>query len=75
MITLRSNLRFLAGLAALLFASALAHGAAARRPNFLFVYIDDQRWDAMGVVQREHGERRRFPGLRPHMDWLAAGST
>ena len=35
--------------------------AANRKPNFLFVYTDDQRWDAMGVVQREQGERARFP--------------
>ena len=31
--------------------------AADRKPNFLFVYTDDQRWDAMGVVQGEQGER------------------
>ena len=24
----------------------------AQRPNFLFIYTDDQRWDALGVVQR-----------------------
>jgi hypothetical protein len=24
--------------------------AAQRKPNLLFVYTDDQRWDAMGVV-------------------------
>ena len=35
--------------------------AATNRPNFLFIYTDDQRWDAMGVVQREQGERARFP--------------
>ncbi|MBI5693157.1 MAG: sulfatase [Verrucomicrobia bacterium] len=47
--------------------------AADRKPNFLFVYTDDQRWDAMSVVQREHGERARFPWLQtPHMDRLAA---
>ena len=28
------------------------------RPNFLFVYTDDQRWDAMSVVQRDQGEQR-----------------
>ena len=49
--------------AALLFTAiaTLGHAAAARRPNFLFIYTDDQRWDAMGVVQRKHGERGRFP--------------
>jgi arylsulfatase A-like enzyme len=47
--------------------------AADRKPNFLFVYTDDQRWDAMGVVQREQGERARFPWFKsPNMDRLAA---
>ncbi len=46
---------------------------AARPPNFLFVYTDDQRWDAMGVVQREQGERGRFPWFKtPAMDRVAA---
>src|SRR5271167_2270664 len=50
-----------------------APGAEARRPNFVFVYTDDQRWDAMGVVQREQGERARFPWLKtPNMDRLAS---
>lgn len=56
--------------AALLPASARA---AERKPNFLFVYTDDQRWDAMGVVQREHGERGRYPWFTtPAMDRIAA---
>ena len=47
--------------------------AADRKPNFLFIYTDDQRWDAMGVVQREQGERARFPWFKsPGMDRLAA---
>lgn len=51
---------------------AVTH-AAERKPNFLFIYTDDQRWDAMGVVQREQGERARFPWFKtPHMDRLAA---
>jgi arylsulfatase A-like enzyme len=42
----------------------------------LFVYTDDQRWDAMGVVQREQGDRARFPWLvTPNMDRLAQGGT
>jgi len=46
--------------------------AAERKPNFLFIYTDDQRWDAIGVVQREQGERARFPWFKsPHMDRLA----
>jgi arylsulfatase A-like enzyme len=44
-----------------------------RKPNFLFIYTDDQRWDAMGVVQREQGERARFPWFKtPGLDRLAA---
>ena len=37
--------------------------AAQRRPNFIFIYSDDHRWNAMGVVQREQGERARFPWI------------
>ncbi len=56
---------------ALLFFSALA--SAAERPNFLFIYTDDQRWDTLGVVQREQGEQGRFPWLQsPNLDRLAA---
>ena len=52
--------------------AALPARAAERKPNFLFVYTDDQRWDAMGVVQREQGDRARFPWFQtPHMDRLA----
>lgn len=47
--------------------------AAERKPNFLFIYTDDQRWDAMSVVQREQGEQGRFPWFQtPHLDRLAA---
>ena len=50
--------------------------AAERKPNFLFIYTDDHRWDAMGVVQREQGERARFPWFKsPNMDRLAAGGV
>jgi arylsulfatase A-like enzyme len=56
-------------------AAALALGDAARaadRPNFVFVYTDDQRWDALGVVQRERGDKGRFPWIKtPNMDRLA----
>jgi len=46
---------------------------AAERPNFVFIYTDDQRWDALGVVQREQGEKARFPWFQtPHLDRLAA---
>src|SRR5437764_10000525 len=42
-------------------------------PNFLFIYTDDQRYDALSVVQKEQGARGRFPWfVTPHMDRLAA---
>ena len=47
--------------------------AADDRPNFLFVYADDQRYDQVGVVQREQGEKGRYPWFTtPNMDRLAA---
>jgi arylsulfatase A-like enzyme len=50
--------------------------AADRKPNFLFLYTDDHRWDAMGVVQKEQGKAARFPWFQsPHMDRLAAGGV
>jgi len=50
--------------------------AADRKPNFLFVYTDDHRWDAMSVVQLEQGEKARFPWFKsPNMDRLAAGGV
>ncbi len=46
---------------------------ASVRPNFIFIYTDDQRYDAMGVVQREQGDLARFPWFKtPNMDRLAA---
>jgi arylsulfatase A-like enzyme len=52
---------------------AVRAAAAERRPNFLFVYTDDQRWDAIGAVQREQGDKARFPWFQtPGMDRLAA---
>lgn len=58
----------------LLFLIATAVSAAeTRKPNFVYVFSDDQRWDALGVVQREQGEKARFPWLRtPNLDRLAA---
>jgi arylsulfatase A-like enzyme len=46
---------------------------AQSRPNFLFIYTDDQRYDALGVVQREQGEKARFPWFEtPNLDRLAS---
>jgi len=59
--------------AGLLLWTSTTWAAADRKPNFLFIYTDDQRWDAMGVAQREEGERARFPWFKtPNMDRLAA---
>lgn len=53
--------------------AARAAEPAPGRPNFLFVFTDDQRYDAMGVVQREQGDRARFPWFQtPNMDRLAS---
>ena len=63
---IRSNL----ALAVLAVPAALV---AADRPNFVFLFADDQRYDALGVVQKEQGEKGRFPWFKtPNMDRLAA---
>jgi arylsulfatase A-like enzyme len=60
---------FLGFLAAMPWASSLS---AAERPNFVFIYTDDQRWDAVGVVQKEQGDAARFPWFQtPNLDRLA----
>jgi arylsulfatase A-like enzyme len=52
---------------------ANAISAADRKPNFVYIFTDDQRWDALGVVQTEQGEKGRFPWLKtPNLDRLAA---
>ncbi|MCU0780881.1 MAG: sulfatase [Akkermansiaceae bacterium] len=68
------HFRVLLALASLCLAKAAF--AAPAKPNFLFVIADDQRWDAIGAVQREQGERARFPWFEsPAMDRLAAGGV
>lgn len=50
--------------------------AAERRPNFVFIYSDDQRWDALSVVQQEQGDGARYPWFKtPHMDRIASGGA
>jgi arylsulfatase A-like enzyme len=64
---------FWTALAVIALSGAVRWASAAQRPNFVFIYTDDQRWDALGVVQKEQGERARFPWLTtPHLDRLAA---
>lgn len=56
-------------------AGGAGHGSDTR-PNILFIVTDDQRWDAMGVVQKEQGAAARFPWLQtPNMDRLAASGV
>lgn len=58
--------------AVLLTLCAAPSHAADRKPNFVFVYTDDHRWDAVGVVQKEQDKRARFPWFKsPHLDRLA----
>lgn len=60
----------------LLIAAALTASGEVRKPNFLFVYTDDQRWDAMGFIQKEQGEKARFPWLQtPNLDRLRGESA
>jgi arylsulfatase A-like enzyme len=55
-----------------LLACLTSAAAATKRPNFLFIFTDDQRYDALSVVQREQGERGRFPWLQtPNLDRIA----
>lgn len=52
--------------------------SAETRPNFLFIYTDDQRYDALGCVQQELSQNAkqvaaRFPWLSsPNLDRLAS---
>ena len=46
-----------------------------QRPNIVFMYADDWRWDCLGVVQKEQGDKARFPWLEtPNLDKLAGQS-
>ena len=68
---LRQLLRDVFSLLALL--NLPAAMAAGERPNFIFIITDDQRWDALGVVQKEQGGQARFPWFQtPNMDRIAA---
>jgi arylsulfatase A-like enzyme len=47
-------------------------GSASGAPNVLVILTDDQRWDAVGVVQRELGAKALFPWFEtPNLDRLA----
>lgn len=52
---------------------ATLHAAEPARPNILFILTDDQSYDALSIVQKEQGEKGRFPWLKtPNLDRLAA---
>ena len=34
------------------------------RPNIVFIYADDWRWDCLGVEQKEGATRLAFPGSK-----------
>lgn len=56
-------------------AALRAADALPSRPNFVFIFADDWRWDCLGVVQRELGDGARFPWLQtPRLDRLAGQS-
>jgi arylsulfatase A-like enzyme len=43
-----------------------------RKPNLLFILTDDQRFDTLGVVQREQGGHARWPWFKtPNLDRIA----
>ena len=47
-------------------------GLGAQRPNILVILTDDQRWDALGIVQQELGNGALFPWFKtPNLDRLA----
>jgi arylsulfatase A-like enzyme len=59
---------------AICFVARCAHAANDQnRPNIIFIYADDWRWDCLGVVQKEQGEMARFPWLEtPTLDKIAS---
>ncbi len=59
--------------AATCLAGHLAYAAEGReRPNIIFFYADDWRWDCLGVDQKERGDKARFPWIEtPQFDKLA----
>lgn len=68
-------LRIVAGLLLVLLSgySPGALCAGKERANIVLIVTDDQRWDELGVVQREQGNEARFPFLQtPRLDALAA---
>jgi arylsulfatase A-like enzyme len=58
--------------AALVALTLSARAQAPAKPNIIFIYTDDQRFDALSVVQNEQGSQARFPWFStPNLDRLA----
>ncbi len=54
-------------------ATSASIGNDERRTNILLIVTDDQRWDELGLVQREQRDSARFPFIKtPRLDNLAA---
>jgi arylsulfatase A-like enzyme len=67
---MKHTLSLITGL--MLATAASLHAADTPRPNILFIYTDDQSYDALSIVQKEQGEKGRFPWLKtPNLDRLA----
>src|SRR5262245_47771866 len=49
---------------------------SAEKPNIVFLFADDHRYDALSVVQKEQGDKGRFPWFEtPNMDRIAASGV
>jgi arylsulfatase A-like enzyme len=58
--------------ACVIFSCSIQGAQSHTRPNIIFMYADDWRWDCLGVVQKEQGGKARFPWLEtPHLDKFA----
>lgn len=73
---MKPNVALWLALAGLVLFISITPAVVAARPNIVFIYADDLRWDTLGAVQREQGEVARFPWLQtPQLDALAAKSV
>src|SRR5882757_4636918 len=53
-------------------ADSLHQPSGATRPNIVFIYTDDQRYDALSVIQEAQGLKGRFPWFKtPNIDRIA----
>jgi len=76
MITPSNHTRLFTLFALLAWAGSLIAEVEPKRPNFVFIYTDDQRWDALSCVQEEQGKRGCYPWFQtPNMDRIAAGGV